>query len=1095
MEIDGVIYCSQCARRLDAPGVCPFCGYDEHNPPTVTVELEEGTLLNGRYQLGRVLGNGGFGLTYVAWDYVLGTPVAVKEYFPRYLVTRNSLASDDVRCAPEDRPAYELGLRRFVRESHILATLQSVRGIVTVHDFFEDNGTAYLVMELVRGTPLGEYARLTPLKPARLFSLLREPIETLAAVHRQGVLHRDISPSNLIVQEDGSVKLIDFGAAATLAAQAEGRERTVVINEAYAAPEQYSTDGPQGPWTDVYNLCATIYAVLTGEPPVDARRRQAGEPLPDPAVRGVRLTGWQRRALRQGLLLSPLKRTQSMDEFRCRLFHLPMPEEVVRHRRAARRAAILSGVAAALLMLLSVNFLAGFPLGDGLRYALRGDGLSVTGYAGAQAEVLVPATRLGLPVTRVGPGAFEHSATLESVRLPATVTAVSALAFHDCPSLRDATLDPGVREIEEYAFADCPALETVTLPGSVTAIADSAFTGSEGSLTLHGERDTAAEAYGRRLGIPWVCDAEFACISQGEGLAITACYDFATDVVLPDSLDGRPVVALRGDVSGAGVKWFSPALERVTLPEGLTALPEGALTGYKELSDVRIGSRLSQIGDRALKDTSITAVELPEGLAAIGEQAFFGTYLQSVTLPDSLTSIGREAFAQSQIDAVTLPRGLTSLGDRAFAFCLSLREATLSPGVPDVPASCFLNCEALQTVDLPLGMRSVGFQSFAKCATLQFVGLPEGLASVGRYAFYDCSSLLLIRIPASVTEISDTAFIGCPVELTLAGEAGSYAQAYAARMGYRFEDMGAWYDQIAAVRTEDGFGLLIGEADPVDTALLPGVVENRRVLKVYDGTDLEAQTVSLPYLARDVSTQAFVNNQDIREVIVGPALRTFYSQAFLGCASLTAINFPAGLEKIGMAAFENCASLRAVTLPSGLRRLEALAFYGCAGLTQVDIPPTLTSLEMACFGNTGVRRVVVPGNISKIVAPFFRCAALESVTLEEGVRNVWCAFSQCPNLQTVVLPQSVRQVSRATFDGCAALRDVWIYAREADLDFELDSFSVGLVEGVVPIEGGDLSIPHLFASCPEVTLHGYAGSTAEEYAARYGLRFEPIPEA
>ena len=1095
MEIDGVIYCSQCARWLDAPGVCPFCGYDEHNPPTVTVELEEGTLLNGRYQLGRVLGNGGFGLTYVAWDYVLGTPVAVKEYFPRYLVTRNSLASDDVRCAPEDRTVYELGLRRFVRESHILATLQSVRGIVTVHDFFEDNGTAYLVMELVRGTPLGEYARLSPLKPARLFALLREPIETLAAVHRQGVLHRDISPSNLIVQEDGSVKLIDFGAAATLAAQAEGRERTVVINEAYAAPEQYDPDGPQGPWTDVYNLCATIYAVLTGEPPVEARRRQAGEPLPDPAAKGVRLPGWQRRALRQGLLLSPLKRTQSMDEFRCRLFHLPLPEEVIRRRRAARRAAILSGVAAVLLMLLGVNFWAGFPLGDGLRYALRGDGLAVTGYAGARAEVQVPQARLGLPVTRVGAGAFEHSETLESVRLPGTVVAVSALAFHDCPNLRDATLEPGVSVIEEYAFADCPALETVALPGSVSAIADSAFTGSEGSLILHGVRDTPAEAYGRRLHIPWVCDAEFASVAEGDGLAITACYDFENDVVLPDSLNGRPVVALLGDAGGAGETWFAPTLERVTLPQGLAALPEGALTGYGELSEVQIGSRLSQIGDRALKDTAITSVALPEGLTAIGEQAFFGTYLQSVTLPEGLTSIGREAFAQSQIDGISLPESLTALGDRAFAYCLSLRKAALSPNVPAVSDNCFLGCDALEVVEIPIGVQSVGYQSFAKCAALQMIALPQGLTSIGRYAFYDCSGLLMIQIPDSVIEIADSAFIGCPVELTLAGEAGSYAQTYADRMGYPFTDVNAWYDEIAAIPTEGEYGLLIGEAEPVETAVLPGVVENYRVLKVFDGTDLEAHTVSLPYLARDVATQAFVNNLSLRQVIVGPALRNIYSQAFLGCTSLETINFPTGLEKIGMASFENCVNLRDVTLPRGLRRLEAMAFYGCENLTEVDIPPTLTSLEMACFGNTGLRRVVVPGNISKVAAPFFRCAKLESVTLEDGVRHVWCAFSQCQNLQTVILPASVRQVSRATFDGCTSLRDVWIYAREADLDFELGSFSVALVEGVVPVEGGDLVIPNLFASCPEVTLHGYAGSTAEEYATRYSLRFEAIPEA
>ena len=126
---------------------------------------------------------------------------------------------------------------------------------------------------------------------------------------------------------------------------------------------------------------------------------------------------------------------------------------------------------------------------------------------------------------------------------------------------------------------------------------------------------------------------------------------------------------------------------------------------------------------------------------------------------------------------------------------------------------------------------------------------------------------------------------------------------------------------------------------------------------------------------------------------------------------------------------------------------------------------------------------------------FFRCDQLETAVLEDGVRTVWCAFSQCANLRKVVFPASVRQISRATFDGCTQLKDVWFYTRDVDLDFELASFSVKLAEGVVAIEGNGVDIPSLFASCPGVTLHGYAGSTVETYAKTNGLRFAPIADS
>ena len=225
MNIQERYFCSKCMRELPEECVCPFCGYDPMSPASDWA-LEEGTLFqHGRYQLGSVIGAGGFGITYAAWDHTLQVPVAIKEYFPSSLAGRDTRISDDLVPVPENRTAYELGLERFRRESRILASLQNVKSVVDIFDWFDGNQTAYLVMEFVRGVTIDTYAAAEKPSPEQLFRMLRDAIDALDAVHRIGVLHRDISPSNLMVKEDGSVTLIDFGSAALLERRARGSDR------------------------------------------------------------------------------------------------------------------------------------------------------------------------------------------------------------------------------------------------------------------------------------------------------------------------------------------------------------------------------------------------------------------------------------------------------------------------------------------------------------------------------------------------------------------------------------------------------------------------------------------------------------------------------------------------------------------------------------------------------------------------------------------------------------------------------------------------------------------------------------------------------
>ena len=230
------------------------------------------------YELVRVLGFGGFGLTYLGFDHHLDKAVALKEYLPSDIAARSS----DYSVGPQAssfREDFEWGLRRFLDEARTLARFDH-RQIVKVHQFFEAHGTAYIVMEYAEGETLTELlARQGVLSETELLGIVLPLLDGLEVVHRTNVLHRDIKPGNIIVRdEDGSPVLLDFGSARQ-AIGAKSRSVTSVVTPGYAPIEQYSTRGDQGPWTDLYALGGVCYRALTGQVPEDATDRMLDDRL------------------------------------------------------------------------------------------------------------------------------------------------------------------------------------------------------------------------------------------------------------------------------------------------------------------------------------------------------------------------------------------------------------------------------------------------------------------------------------------------------------------------------------------------------------------------------------------------------------------------------------------------------------------------------------------------------------------------------------------------------------------------------------------------------------------------------------------------
>ena len=331
--------CFNCFKPLAGPGPCPHCGYDAAaDAGKYPFALRPGSILNGRYVLGRVLGQGGFGITYIAHDDPTGRRVAIKEYYPSGLVGRSEDTVSVQLASTEQAEDYRFGLEQFLAEAQTLAQFMGLEPIVRVYSAFEENGTAYFVMEYLEGKSLGGYLKSLgrPLHEQEANALLMPLMDALEIVHREGVVHRDIAPDNIIVQPDGSVKLFDFGAARFSTGE-KSRSLDVVVKHGFAPPEQYMRRGRRGSFTDVYALAATYYYAVTGKIPPDAVDRMQEDSIRSPLELGAELRPETAEVLMQALAIHYADRIQTMAEFKQAL------EAAAKGRRIRRPAAAAEG--------------------------------------------------------------------------------------------------------------------------------------------------------------------------------------------------------------------------------------------------------------------------------------------------------------------------------------------------------------------------------------------------------------------------------------------------------------------------------------------------------------------------------------------------------------------------------------------------------------------------------------------------------------------------------------------------------------------------------------------------------------------------------
>lgn len=268
IEISGRHICENCFEETEC-GPCAHCGYDPAESAKDPTLLAPGTVLLEKYIIGKVLGKGGFGVTYLTYDKAAENKVVVKEYFPYGIARRSADNTTVVSSSADNADIFEDGAEKFYNEAKFISKFNGHPNIVNIYEFFYENNTVYYSMEYLSGQTLKEYIRDhgTIRAPQALY-IARRVADALEVAHSESVLHRDISPDNIVICNNGNVKLIDFGSARQVIDE-RSQSFSVIVKPGFAPLEQYQKKSNQGPWTDIFSLGTTLYFALTGDIPED----------------------------------------------------------------------------------------------------------------------------------------------------------------------------------------------------------------------------------------------------------------------------------------------------------------------------------------------------------------------------------------------------------------------------------------------------------------------------------------------------------------------------------------------------------------------------------------------------------------------------------------------------------------------------------------------------------------------------------------------------------------------------------------------------------------------------------------------------------
>ena len=935
--------CYGCMRKLPAADeACPHCGYDRRAATFNRNHLTPGSELNDRYVIGRALGLGSFGNTYIGWDTRENVRVTIKEFLPSTIAYHRAGDQQVQFYSPEGRALFEKGLQTFSDETAVLRRLTDGECVNRILDYVSENGTGYAVMEYMSGETLK--ARLAQCRTVgfdEAMDILAPVLRTLDLAHRNGLLHRDISPDNIFLCDDGRVKLLDFGSAQFDLLQ--GSDVSVVLKNGYSPPEQYVPHMLVGPWTDVFGAAATLYKMLTGIVPPDAMQRRHEDVLMRPSDLDCALPPEAETALLRALSLQPEDRYATAQAF---LNALTQEDGESGESKRLPKAVwfVLIAVLAAAAVLMAVML-------SGRNRPQKPTDAETTAQIEETTESVPQAQDSQIVYyERFAPDTLEPVQTSSGAfaALPYAVftqDGKKGLVSSDGQIVLDASYASVVWDTAQQKFLldgkTCWDEQTGTSEPTVFTpvegapdLSDSTYQFSDMlyRVTKSGNRIPQTAAEGSYL----VGTSPYGIVTRGS-LLVDQIYEKATPLSCGISAlykDGKWTY-----YNAYGVDVFGRSMDGTLYPNGIPfSYSEGVVPVYD--TDSRLWGYADTAGNTVIEPRFTLALPPVQGIAWVRTEEGFGTLPITDGGQKIVGKCGENVTYSAQPESGLLViEGNGAMWDFTpenvpwLSFCSKIRTVRFDGSISYIGANAFKNCIALSSAALPTDLRDIGPFAFYGCGMLRTLNLPANLATIGDAAFAHCDGLADFVTPETLESLGYAAFSG-----------DTALQSVAVSGTLKLPDY-AFYGCTALTTADLSAADLIGSG-------------------AFEGCTALA-TIKLPAKASAIG-----------------------SRAFFGCAALESVRVPMGVSTVEPSTFGDCAALKTVTLPDGLKVIEQDAFSGCIALSGLSLPPTLTHIGARAFsGCRGLQNALVPDSVTRIDDyAFSGCTGVSSFDLKDTVQ-------------------------------------------------------------------------------------------------------------
>lgn len=729
--------------------------------------LNNGFIVNGRYHIDSVTGQNILGYTYLARDVNTNEVVFLKEFFPEGVSKRENDSSAAL-ISDNKSALFTGGKSDFLNEARALSAVNNIN-IVNVKDVFECNNTAYYVTEYFEGISLKDYIINSGGKIAinQSRNIIYPLIDALGELHKNGIIHYNISPLNIYITNNGIVKLTDFSYSLINLASKE-RRLDSVISYGFSPKEMYSRNGQRGAFSDVYALAATLYSSVTGLMLPDAVDRFDGENISYPSDLGVEITPYEEAALKKALSINSPDRYPDMNSFKQELMnqnHIPSPKSYqpapgkysqpspsmntannayvnytappsVQKKKGGFPKWIIPVVAVLVLaiaggVIAGVIFLSPNPAKD-FKYSINGTGVVIEKYIGNEDKAEIPSEIEGKPVEIIGANSF-YGSPLKEIVLPNTIKTIEKGAFSRT-IITSLNIPESVTEIKENSFRDS-SLESIVIPGSIKIIPNNAFSNSEKLKSVK-----------LLSGVTKIGEYVF-----------SSCYKL-DDISLPDTLDTIETGAFSG----------CKGLKKITVPNHVSSIKTSAFTGCTELTAFEASGTSTSNSKGAFASyvfsscNKLKIITIPKSIKTLSKYFISGNkVIETVKMQEGLKTIGNSAFSYcDKLKKADIPYSVSSIGSSAFWGCKKLKSVSIHSNIKVIKRFTFDGCKSLKSIYIPSTVKKVETLAFADCTSVKKILIGYKVKNIGKYAFSGCNKIKSLVVPSKMKTIGKAAFFG-----------------------------------------------------------------------------------------------------------------------------------------------------------------------------------------------------------------------------------------------------------------------------------------------------------------------------------------------